>query len=107
MISKQKDKRNYTVKKTTGHKTKYPHITINKRVLNGEPVVSGTRVSVKTIAGYYQMGMSVDEILNSLSHISASQVHSALAYYFDHQKRIDREIRTDQKFFDSLKKLQN
>ena len=36
--------------------------------------------------------MSVDEILTSLSHLTSSQVHSALAYYFDHQEEIDKDI---------------
>jgi len=47
---------------------------------------------VRTVAGYYQMGMDVDEILSTLSHLSASQLHSALAYYFDHQQEIDSEL---------------
>jgi len=39
------------------------------------------------------MGMSVDEILNTLQHLTASQVHSALAYYFDHQMEIEQDIK--------------
>jgi hypothetical protein len=39
------------------------------------------------------MGMSVDEILQSLPHLSPAQVHAALAYYFDHKAQIDRDIR--------------
>ena len=70
----------------------YPHITRNKAVLGGIPIVAGTRTSVRSIAGYCQMGMSVDEILQSLAHLSAAQVHSALAYYFDHQSEMDRDI---------------
>ncbi len=38
------------------------------------------------------MGMSTDEILISLPHLTASQVHAALAYYFDHQDEIDRDL---------------
>jgi len=38
------------------------------------------------------MGMSVDEILTTPQHLSPSQVHSALAYYFDHHQEIDREL---------------
>lgn len=44
------------------------------------------------LAGYYQMGMSVDEILSALSHLRPSQVHSALAYYFDHQEEIEKDL---------------
>ena len=70
----------------------YPHIARDRSILNGIPIVSGTRTPVRSIAGYYQMGMTVDEILQSLPHLGAGQVHAALAYYFDHQKEIDRDI---------------
>ena len=36
--------------------------------------------------------MSVDEILQRLAHLTQSQVHAALAFYFDHQEEIDREL---------------
>jgi uncharacterized protein (DUF433 family) len=56
------------------------------------PIIARTRTPVRSIAGYYQMGMTVDEILQALPHLSAAQVHGALTYYFDHQKEIDRDI---------------
>jgi uncharacterized protein (DUF433 family) len=69
----------------------YPHIGANPRIANGAAIIKGTRITVRAIAGYYQLGMAVDEILQSLPHLSQSQVHSALAFYFDHQKQIDKE----------------
>jgi uncharacterized protein (DUF433 family) len=73
--------------------TVYPHIVTNTSVAGGAPIIKGTRIAVRTIAGYYQLGMSVDEILQSLPHLSQSQVHAALAYYFDHQREIDRDLK--------------
>jgi uncharacterized protein (DUF433 family) len=73
--------------------TVYPYITSNPAILSGVPIVEGTRIAVRTIAGYYQMGMSVDEILTTLPHLRPSQVHSALAYYFDYQEEIDRDLK--------------
>ena len=74
-------------------KTKtFPHIARNRSILGGIPIVAGTRTPVRSIAGYYQLGMSADEILQSLPHLSAAEVHAALAYYFDHQKEIDRDL---------------
>ena len=70
----------------------YPYITSNPDIAGGISIIEGTRISVRTIAGYYQMGMNVDEILSTLSHLSPAQVHSALAYYFDNQEEIDAEI---------------
>jgi uncharacterized protein (DUF433 family) len=73
-------------------KVPYPYITSNPEIANGSPIIDGTRITVRAIAGYYQLGMTVDEILATLSHLSASQVHSALAYYFDHQEEIDSDL---------------
>lgn len=70
----------------------YPYITSNPDIAGGAPIIEGTRITVRIIAGYYQMGMDVNEILSILSHLTASQVHSALAYYFDHQQEIDSEM---------------
>ncbi len=70
----------------------YPYITSNPEIAGGAAIIEGTRITVRTIAGYYQMGMNVDEILTTLSHLTASQIHSALAYYFDYQQEIDTEL---------------
>ena len=73
-------------------KIKYPYIGSNPGIAEGAPIIEGTRITVRCIAGYYQMGMSPDEILASLSHLTPSQFHSALAYYFDHQEEIDSDF---------------
>ena len=73
-------------------KTAYPHITQNRAILNGVPIIAGTRTPVRSVAGYYQMGMTVDEVLQAMPHLTAAEVHGALAYYFDHQKEIDGDI---------------
>jgi uncharacterized protein (DUF433 family) len=61
--------------------------------LNGVPVVKGTRIAVRTVAGYYQLGMTPDEILQSLPQLTQAQLHAALTFYFDHQKEIDRDLK--------------
>jgi uncharacterized protein (DUF433 family) len=70
----------------------YPYIGSDPNIAGGSPVIEGTRITVRAIAGYYQMGMNVDEILTTLTHLTSSQVHSALAYYFDHQDEIDKSL---------------
>jgi uncharacterized protein (DUF433 family) len=74
-------------------KKAYPHISSDRRIANGVPIVKGTRITIRAIAGYYQLGMTVDEILQSLPHLTQSEVHAALSFYFDHQKAIDRDLR--------------
>jgi uncharacterized protein (DUF433 family) len=70
----------------------YPYIDSDPEIAGGTPIIAGTRITVRAIAGYYQMGLTVDEILTTLSHLTPSQVHSALAYYFDHQEEVDADL---------------
>jgi uncharacterized protein (DUF433 family) len=76
----------------TARKLNYPYITSEPGIAGGRPVIAGTRITVNCIAGYYQLGMSIDEILDNLRHLTPSQVHSALAYYFDHQEEINVDL---------------
>jgi uncharacterized protein (DUF433 family) len=73
-------------------KRSYPYISSDSKISGGAPLIQGTRITIRTIARYYQMGMDVDEILNTLTHLTPSQVHSALAYYFDNQEEIESDI---------------
>ncbi len=70
----------------------YPHITSNPSILSGIPIVEGTRTPVRSIAGYYNLGLTPDEILEALPHLTPSQLHAALTYYFDHREEIDADI---------------
>lgn len=73
-------------------KQSYPYICTDPKIAGGVPIIAGTRITIRSIARYYQMGMNVDEILNALTHLTPSQVHSALAYYFDNQEEIESDI---------------
>lgn len=68
------------------------YITRSPAVCGGQPVIAGTRTPVKSIVGYYKMGMSVEEILEGLPHLSPAQVFAALSYYHDHQAEIEQDI---------------
>ena len=72
--------------------TDSPYITRSPDVCGGQPVLAGTRTPVKSIVGYYKMGMSVEEILEGLPHLTPAQVFAALSYYHDHQAGIEQDI---------------
>ena len=75
----------------TARRTPYPHIVKIEGVCGGEAIIEGTRISVWHIVGYYyKVGMSVEEILTEWEYLTPAQVFSALAYYHDNQKEIDR-----------------
>lgn len=70
----------------------YPHIGSDPGIARGVPIIQGTRITIRCLAGYYQMGMDVDEIIQTLPHLTAAQVHAGLAFYFDHQAEIDQSL---------------
>ncbi|MEK7249480.1 MAG: DUF433 domain-containing protein, partial [Bacteroidota bacterium] len=93
LVKEKKPKRtNGRGRKASTPKHSYPHITRNPNICGGEPTIEDTRTTVRAIASYYQTGMTADEILSGLPHLSLSKVHSALAYYFDNKKEIDALI---------------
>lgn len=61
--------------------------------------IEGTRVRVQDIASLAEVqGLSPDQVVRALPHLSLSQVHAALSYYFDHREAIVEEMRQDQEF---------
>jgi uncharacterized protein (DUF433 family) len=70
---------------------KYPHI----EKLEGEParLERLPRIRVAQIAmDYLEHGWSVDEMCHQHPYPTLAEAHAAMAYYFDHQADIDREI---------------
>ncbi|MGA7501295.1 MAG: DUF433 domain-containing protein [Isosphaeraceae bacterium] len=69
----------------------YAHIKHNSE---GEPIVEGTRIMVRTIAlDLIAHSWDAEEIQQHHPDLTLGQIHSALAYYFDHKEEMDRDIR--------------
>ncbi len=61
--------------------------------------VAGTRVRVQDISALAELqGMTPDQIVQQIPHLTLGQVHAALSYYFDHREEIIRELREDEEF---------
>ena len=70
----------------------YPHITATPGVAGGRPRVAGRRIRVADVVVWHErLRMTVDEIAASYD-LSLSEVHAALAYYFDHREEVDRSL---------------
>lgn len=74
--------------KTTDH----PHIVCIKGICGGKPIIKGTRTPVRSIVGYYKLGMSVEEIVEGLPQLTPAQVYDALSYYHDHYDEIEQDV---------------
>lgn len=76
--------------------TEYRYITRVPGICMGRPIIKGTRTPVKAIVGYYKMGLSVEEILEGLPHLTPAQVYEALSYYHDHRSEVEQDIQESQ-----------
>jgi uncharacterized protein (DUF433 family) len=70
----------------------------------GRPRIDGHRITVEHVAIWHErMGMGPDEIVSAYPSINLSEVHAALAYYYEHRARIDADIREGERFVEEMK----
>jgi len=81
----------------------HPYITSRKDIGQGRPIIAGTRTRVSNIIAYYKLGFSPEELAREFPHLTLSQIHDALSYYYEHQEEIDKEIEEDSEGY--VKKL--
>lgn len=71
----------------------YAYIVQTPEIYGNKPRISGHRIAVHDIAQAIGRGYSPAQIVAEIfPTLTLAQVHSALAYYYDHQPEIDREI---------------
>jgi uncharacterized protein (DUF433 family) len=61
-------------------------------VRGGRPKIAGTGLTVRRITGWYQMGMTPEQIALEFPHLSLAQVHAALAHYHANRGEIEADI---------------
>ena len=68
----------------------YAHIALSPE---GVPYIAGTRTKVEeVILDHLAYHWDAEEIHRQHPDLTLGQIHSALAYYYDHQEELDREI---------------
>lgn len=84
-------------------------ITIDKEILGGQPVFTGTRVPIETLFDHLEAGISPDEFLEDFPTVTKEQAvaiskidKSLLATYYElssktNEKRLDSAIGNSQK----------
>ncbi len=60
---------------------------------SGEPMVRGSDIKIREIAERHLAGDSMDELAHRFGQLRLSQIHAALAYYYDNSEVIDVLIR--------------
>lgn len=70
--------------------TAYEHIVTDER---GVALIEGTNMKViELVLEITAYGWSAEELQFQHPYLSLGQIHSALAYYWDHAEELDRDI---------------
>lgn len=55
-------------------------IITDPNILNGKPIIAGTRISVELIMNFLASGMSIEDILFEYKELKRKEVLEAIAY---------------------------
>jgi uncharacterized protein (DUF433 family) len=79
--------------------TSYAHIDLR----NDVPYITGTRMKVVLLAAEHR-GLNADAVQLRDAHpqLTLAQIHSALAYYYDHKDEMDEAIEQRERLADSI-----
>ena len=82
--------------------TRYEHIVLDEKNV---PIIAGTRTKVvEIVLDKIAYGWSPEEMHYQHPYLTLGQIHSALAYYWDHQEEIDHYIEQQLKRLDNIQK---
>ena len=68
--------------------TKYEHITLNEK---GVPVIAGTTMKVVELVSE-KIAMAGRELHFQHPYLTMGQIHSSLAYYYDHEVELNKDV---------------
>ena len=68
--------------------TDHPYIHKVPGVIGGEPVIKDHRISVSLIAEFWQLGWTIQKMLEAYPHLRLAQICDALGYFDDHRDEI-------------------
>ena len=72
----------------------HPYVERRPGVCGGEPVIVGTRFSVRSVVtDIYRLGMTPEEMVETWPYLTLAHIHDALSFYHDHRSLIDGAMR--------------
>ncbi len=82
--------------------TRYEHVALNE---DNIPMIIGTNMKiVELVLDKIAYGWSPEELQLNHPYLTMGQIHSALAYYWDHDEELDRDIKRRLAFVENAQK---
>jgi uncharacterized protein (DUF433 family) len=80
--------------------TRYEHVMLNEDQV---PMIAGTTMKViELVLDHLAYGWSPEELHFQHPSLTMGQIHSALAYYWDHKIELDQDIERRLQFVDQV-----
>ena len=81
------------------------HVDQTSGVCGGRPRIAGHRIRIQDIALLHEVrGLTPDEILIHYPDLTLSEVHAALAYFYDHADEIRRDWVADEQLINESRR---
>lgn len=78
------------------------HVVMTPGTCGGRPRIDGTRIRVRDVVEWTDLGQTAYEIVASFPELSLGDVYAALAFYHDNREMVDRQIRDDDAFVETV-----
>lgn len=70
----------------------HPHVEVNSEVLDGSPVVRGTKIPVRRLFSWHKKGTSAETLLKRYPKLGAARVLDALSFAYDHLDVMEADL---------------
>lgn len=77
-------------------------IVASPEIRGGRPRIAGTGVTVRRIVGWYQLGLTPEQIATEIPHLTLAQVFAALTYYHANREEIEVDMAAEEAEADRL-----
>lgn len=86
---------------TSSTPTAYEHIHLDE---NGVAFIEGTTMKVvELVMAQKAYGWSLEELHFQHPYLKMSQIHSALAYYWDHREELEADIQQREEYVEQMR----
>ncbi|MGA2233824.1 MAG: DUF433 domain-containing protein [Tepidisphaeraceae bacterium] len=75
-----------------GISTEHLYVVRDSAILDGEPIIKGTRTPVRAIVELWRMGTPPEDISTHLPHLTLAQIFDALSFFADNPAEITQHI---------------
>ena len=73
-------------------KVHHPHVDVRAEVLDGSPVVAGSRVAVRTLWAWQRKGVSIATLVKRYPSLGWNRILAALAFAYDNEDLIEVDL---------------